>query len=203
MTNIEALLLISRKIFGNFLLQSAEAKRLSYINSLNSRIILHRRNKTKGMTLIETVIYILILTSFLIIITQSFISILDVGKESQSASGVESDARYIISRLSYDISNTDDIVSPVNLGSQSSSLTILTGTNVITYSFSNGNLIIDDDKGTDQLNSIDTQASDISFQRLGESGGKNIIKTRFTLTSTINQTGGAETKYYETISGTR
>src|SRR3989344_7916883 len=83
--------------------------------------------KSKGSTLIEITVYTFLLLSFLIILSEAFFSILDLGKETESASNIEQDGRFISTRFQYDISNADSITIPVNTGDQSSLLQVVIG----------------------------------------------------------------------------
>lgn len=159
--------------------------------------------KSKGSTLIEITVYTFLLLSFLIILSEAFFSILDLGKETESASNIEQDSRFISARLQYDISNADSVTIPVNTGDQSSLLEVIIGGANHTYAPSGTNLLLTDDSGSDQLNSFYTRVSNLSFTRLGNTGGKNIIKVNFTLTGTTEIASGQETQNFQIIAGAR
>ena len=159
--------------------------------------------KSKGSTLIEITVYTFLLLSFLIILSEAFFSILDLGKETESASNIEQDGRFISTRFQYDISNADSITIPVNTGDQSSLLQVVIGGVNHTYAPSGTNLLLTDGSGSDQLNSFYTQISNLSFTRLGNTGGKNIIKVNFTLTGTTILSSGPETQNFQIVAGAR
>lgn len=121
-----------------------------------------------GFTLVELLIYIGLLLIFLTIVTRIFTAITDVQLESTAAGVVEEDSRYIYVRLSYDIGR---------------------GVPTTSYSINGGNLMV----AGEQLNSVGTTISDVSFQPLG-----NSVHIKFTVTSTTQHVSGPDTKNMET-----
>lgn len=160
-------------------------------------------NNQKGATLIEITIYIFLLLVFITILTETFVSVLDIQKETESTSSISQDATYITSRFIYDISNSQDIILPNSLGIPNNSLQILLDSNDYTYALNGVNLILTNLLGSFQLNSFATQVSNLSFIRLGNSGGKNNIQVSFRLTSTTKQAFGQENQDYQFVVGTR
>lgn len=156
-----------------------------------------------GATLIETIVYTFLLLSFLIIISEAFFSILDLEKETGSTSNIVTDGRFISARIQYDIANADNISVPLNPGEQSSLLQLTIDGVSHSYTLNNSAILLIDDLGGDQLNSYDTQVSDLSFLRLGNIGGKNAIKINFTLTSITQLSYGQEVQNFEIVAGTR
>lgn len=150
--------------------------------------------KNTGFTLVELLIYIGLLTILMTILTRLFTAILDVQLSSEATGAVEEDSRYIYSRLAYDITRSDSIVTPVSPGESSNSLTITIGPVFNTYSVSGSNLML----GADQLNSSGTIISNLSFYRLGNLNGKDSIQIKFTITSTTQNVSGPDTKNIET-----
>ena len=154
----------------------------------------------RGFTIMELLIYMGLTAILLVVLTDIFVSILGVQSESTASSSVEQDGRYILARLSYDLPRASAIVNPSGLGQAATSSAILTidGANY-TYDGSTGNLLM----GTDQLNSFGTRISNLTFQRLGNAGGKNDLQIRFRLTSRINQRKGSETRDFQITLGQR
>lgn len=158
--------------------------------------------KQKGFTLVEIILYMALLSIFLIVLTDIFVSILDVRRESEATSAVEQDGRYILNRFMYDIPRASSVTTPASLGGSGSTLAIVIGGTNYTYSLSGGNLQLND--GTiNNLNSSGTSLSDISFQRIGNSGGKDTIKIQFTLTSVTTRPKGSEVRTFQTTVGRR
>lgn len=163
------------------------------------------RNLKKGFTLIELLIYMGMLSIFLAVLSQIFGFILDAQLESQSTSSVHRDGRFILSKLTYDIHNAQSIVTPVNLGGQSTNLQLTIDGINYTYSLSNGNLEVDNGTETNNLNSGDTIVSGLTFTRIGNSvaNAKNTVQISYTVTSKIQRPNGMETKDFQTTIGIR
>ena len=154
--------------------------------------------KAKGFTLVELLIYMGLLTILMAILTRIFTGIIDVQLSSEATGAVEEDGRYIYSRLTYDVGRAASILTPSSLGDQTNTLTILIGDVAHTYAIDNNNLVLANNQGIDQLNSVGTRISNVSFQRLGNVGGKDSIQIKFTITSTTEQVNGPDTKNIET-----
>ena len=157
----------------------------------------------QGFTLIEMLVYMGLLSIFLLILTQVFTSSLDAQLESQATSTVEQDTRFIFTRLAHDIENADNLVSPAALGEESSNLVLTRSGETFTYSLQNSNLVLDDTLSIDSLNSYATEVTALNFERLGNTGGKNNIKVTLTVQSKTLRSGNTETKTFETTLGTR
>jgi len=150
--------------------------------------------KNRGFTIVELLIYSGLLAILITILTRLFTATVDVQLSSEATGAVEEDSRYIYSRLAYDITRADSIVTPASPGESSNSLTITIGPVFNTYSVSGSNLML----GTDQLNSSGTIISNVSFYRLGNVNGKDSIQIKFTITSTTQNVSGPDTKNMET-----
>src|SRR5664279_2189876 len=61
----------------------------------------------KGFTLIEFLIFMSVLSTLLLVLTNVFSSILDSQLESKAYSSVDMDGRYILAKLAYDFQNAD------------------------------------------------------------------------------------------------
>ncbi len=162
-----------------------------------------RATEKKGFTLIELLLFMGIITVLLLVLTQIFISVLDIQKESSATSSVQQDGTLILNRLMYDITRADSITIPSSLGQQTSSLQFVVGGINHTYAINNGNLLLTDNIDANQLNGFDTIVSDISFLRLGNANGKNTIRVGFTVTSKVAQAKGAEVRSFQTTIGLR
>lgn len=152
----------------------------------------------QGFTLVELLIYFGLLTILMTILTRIFTGINDVQLESVATGAVEEDGRYLYSRLAYDIARATSVVTPAALGDSTGTLTLMIGTVANTYSINSTNLILANDQGADQLNSVGTQISNLSFRRLGNVNGKDSVQVKFTITSTTLQVKGPDTKDIET-----
>ena len=155
--------------------------------------------------MIETIMYLGILSILIVSMFELFTSILDVQLESESASSVSQDARYILNRFTYDVGRAKNISVPT-LGSQYQILTVSDGPNTYTYYLSGGNLmILATPAGTlDQLNSVNSTVSDLSFLRLADINSKNdTASINFTLTSKFLRKKGQDFGTFKTTVGIR
>lgn len=171
-------------------------------NYLKNKNKLVSRNQ-RGFTLIEMIIYMSVLSIFLTVLTDIFISALDVQRESEATSGVHQTGRFLLSRLIYDVGRAQSIVMPENLGEETATLQIIIEGINYTYSLSGEDMNLSNDYGVNKLNSFDTIISGLGFRRLGNLGGKNNIKVRFTIASKTKRTGREEAKTFQTTIGLR
>ena len=118
--------------------------------------------KLAGFTLTELLLYMGLTVIFLGVLTDIFVTTLDVKKESEATSAVEIDGRFILSRLMYDVNNADAITVPASLGESSTTLTLELDGVIDTFTFAGDNLTLNGDK----LNSSESKISAGTFQKL-------------------------------------
>jgi type II secretory pathway component PulJ len=157
----------------------------------------------KGFTLVEIILYMVLLSIFLITLVDILVSVLDVQLESQATSAVDIDSRFISSRLNYDILRASAISTPANLGDTASSLALTIGGVQYTYSLSGGNLVLNDSSTSNNLNSSQSTMVSISFQKIGNTGGKETIHVVYTLQSETTRASGKESRTIDTVFGRR
>ncbi len=92
----------------------------------------------------------------------------------------------------------DNIISPSAPGQINATLNFTVNSINYIYSLNNGNVQLTNDKGTNNLNSIDTTVSDLQFTRIGAGTSMDTIRVNFTLTSKIKKNNGPETRNYQT-----
>jgi hypothetical protein len=143
-------------------------------------------------------VYGAILMVFLGLLTNLFSSLIEMQLSSQSHSSLAQDGRYIYSRMSYDLGRASSISVPIGLATSSAILQLTINGSLHTYALNGTNLEVTNPLGTLQLNSVDSAVSNISFQRLGNDGGKQSIRFRFTLDSLIERTQGTESRSFQT-----
>lgn len=159
---------------------------------------------SRGFTLIEMVIYIGLLSLFIVILTDIFTTTINTSLESQSATSIETDARFILARFNYDILRADSITIPASRGSAGNNLSFTADGNTVTYTPSGGNLVYTDSLGSNNLNSSNSTVSSINFIKLGNSGGKDVVKMEITLVSKITRLGNTpDNKTYTLTVGRR
>ena len=165
-------------------------------------------NLKKSFTIIELIIFMGVLSILLFVLTDVFISSLDVKSQSQSQAGLQQDGRYILAKLIYDINRGSAISDPA-IGIESNSLTIVINGENQTYSLINGILRLTNNLGNFNLNSFQTQVSDLKFLHLGNPvtverpNPKDNIRISFSLTSNKIINSGQEVVSYQTTAGLR
>lgn len=179
-------------------------KSLNLKNSLKIFPTSPRLRGARGFTLVELLLYMTLLTGFLILLTRIFSSTLDTQFDSEAQSAIQQDSRTIISRLSYDIHRATSVTTPTTLGGSGSTLVLVIAGENYTYTVSGTNLILTTtSQPADPLNSVNTLVSGLNFKRLGNPGGKDTIQMQFTLTSKVKRLPGADVKSFQTTVGLR
>jgi type II secretory pathway pseudopilin PulG len=158
---------------------------------------------TSGFTIVELLVYMGLMSIFIVVLMGIFTAALKTKLASESTSGISQDSRYILSKLSYDVNNADSVTSPT-LGVTSSTLQIVASGSATTYAINGGNLVKTVGGVSSNLNGIDTQLDSITFKNIGNPGGKPTIQVVYVVRSKIIiQGGGTETQTVNTTVGTR
>ena len=161
------------------------------------------RKNQRGATLVEFLIYMALLSGFLVILTNIFLSITEIKIDSESISSIEQEGRFIMARIIYDLHRASSITIPATAGAASSSLVIVIDGVNYTYQLNGSNLELTNDAGTNRLNGSEAVISNLSFQRAGNVGGKHTIKAQFTVGSVAERVSGSRTKTFNFTSGLR
>ena len=159
--------------------------------------------RKNGFTVIEMIVYMALLSVFIAVLSNIFTSSIDVQLDTEATSSVIHDGRFLLTRLSYDIRRAQSIMIPTNIGDTTTSLQLSIDSDTYTYNLTNGNLELTNASGTDRLNSIGTTVSNLTFQRIGNTNGKNTIRYGFTITSQTETAGGSEVRNFQTTVGVR
>ena len=159
--------------------------------------------RQKGATIIELIIYTALMLSLVVVLTDIFSSILSKNKESVSLSEVEIDGKYISQRLLTQVALATSISTPSNLGDTSNSIVFSINSSNYSYYLTGVNLFLNDGVTSERLNSYGTEVSNFTIKKLGNSGGKPILKISFTVKSTILQPNGNEQHSFDLTVGTR
>lgn len=165
-----------------------------------------RKKLHKGVTIIELIIYIGLLSIFMLVLLDVFITVLNARLDTESTSSLDQDSRYILTRIINDVGNSEYVYLPSSSGESGNSLMI--SKNGIEEVFSvdlSGNLILKDGITSEKLNGEDTEITDINFKRLGniEEGSKPLIKVSYTIRSRVIRTNGQESQTITTTVGLR
>lgn len=162
--------------------------------------IFNLSNSQKGVSIVELLLYMSILSLLLTVLTSIFVSALDVELESHAVSSVEQDGNYILARLAYDIHRAQSINIPALTGAISNSFQIVVGGVNYTYNINtNGDVILTNDLGLNSLNNYGSSVSAFFAQRYGNAGGvEDTLKINFTITSREKRVSGYEQKDFQT-----
>ncbi|HSX00903.1 MAG TPA: prepilin-type N-terminal cleavage/methylation domain-containing protein [Candidatus Saccharimonas sp.] len=156
-----------------------------------------------GFTLIELLVAMALTAIFSLMLADLFTNVLAAQTEYEATSAVAQDGRYILQRLSYDVTRASAIVDPATLGGSGSSLELTIGGVSNTYDLAGGNLELTNGAGTANLNGDQTTISDWSVQRLGEPGQPDTARISFTVTSKAMLHGQASTQHFSLTAGRR
>lgn len=159
--------------------------------------------KNRGATLIEILIYTFLSITLILILTDIFSTLLDKSQESVSYSEVEIDGKFINQKLFNQVGNANAISMPANLNESGNNLSFSIDGENYSYYLSGSNLMLNDGVNIERLNGYGTEISDFSVTRLGNTGGKPMVKINYTVTSTILRPGGGEERNIGLSVGTR
>jgi len=150
--------------------------------------------KNSGVTIVEILLYLGLLSIFLVILVDVFVTGANFKLESESTSTLQSDSQFILAKLANDVANADSI------GALGSTLTLSSGT----YSLVDGDLVLTVAGQSAKLNGIDTRLNSISFAELGNIGGVPTVRINFEIESRIAKEGKVpEKRSFQTTLGLR
>lgn len=157
----------------------------------------------KGFTLIELSLFMGLFSIILLVLTTIFGELIHKQFEIQSTSAVESDKSYILSRLEYDLSRSDLITIPVASGDASTELELEINGSPYSYQLNGAVLEVRNNGEVFRLNNARTEISNLSFQRLGNTGGTSLVKVNMTITSIVKESSGQRNTAIDTTIGIR
>jgi prepilin-type N-terminal cleavage/methylation domain-containing protein len=149
--------------------------------------------KPKGFTLVELLIYMALMGIFLVVLSDIFTATLSTKLKSESVAALDQDARYILSKLSYEIANAESVQLPAS-GSSGTTLRISTDVGSKTFASASGNLMLTENGVGSSLNGKDTSLTELNFRSVSADGGKPTINFSVTLRSQITANTGQNTK---------
>lgn len=155
-----------------------------------------------GLTLIETLIYMGLLSIILVVLTEVLYSTLDAFLESRSYTSLQQDSQFILTKLANDIKAASSVTTPASIGGSGGTLEIIIDGDSHNYLVSSNNLVLTNPLGAFNLNSSDTRVSSISFTRLGTSEVDS-IRINLTIESSVIRNGERESKNFVTTVQTR
>lgn len=135
----------------------------------------------------------------MVVLTNIFLSALDLQLISSQTSSVEQEGRYVLTRLTYDVRRASAITVP-----NSNELVLTISSAPYDYTISNGQLLLTVNGGTPaQLNEVNTTISNVSFTRLINSVTTNNLNPKPSVQIKFTISSGSETRDYETTISTR
>lgn len=155
----------------------------------------------KGYTLIELLLYIVIIGSLLVPLTYFFGMTTEARVKAQSITEVQDQGVAAMDYITQTIRNATSITAPAAAAS-SNSLTIVVPTASLSptvFSLNGTTLQVKEGSATNvALTSSDVQVSGLTFKNLSRAGTSGIIQVSFTVTRT-NAGGRAEFDYQKTF----
>jgi len=139
-----------------------------------------------GTTIVELILYMGLLSIFMVMVVNLFGQVLSVQTDSVAESYIQTNGNFLLIKLAKDINSSDDIITPSSIGQSATSVVLRSGPNNISYTIINGRLVLTDNTGSYNLNDVDTIISDFLVKRLGNSGGKNGLQVSYKITSAIS-----------------
>lgn len=156
----------------------------------------HNFRDQSGVTLVEVLITMGLLSIFLVVVATLFTTSVDVQLRSRGYAAVTNDGRFVLARLNYDIARASAVTTPASLGGSGSSLALTINGNTYTYAIANGRLQLTDTLGTDYLTGSDDTVSGLTFTKVGNTGGLEAVQYSFTLTSNGSDSGTTDTQTF-------
>jgi hypothetical protein len=156
-----------------------------------------------GSTIVELLLYMGLLSIFIILLFNLFAQIISTQTRSASVSLVNTNGNFLMTKLTHDINQADDIITPPTIDSTASAMILKIGSTNATYAVSAGRLTLTDSTGTYNINDVNTTFSDFIVRRLGNPGGKPGLEITFTITSNIDDNSNIKTKTYQTFATLR
>lgn len=157
----------------------------------------------KGFTLVELVVYMGIMSILLVIFIDMFAILVNKQLETEASSSVQQDENYLFARFSYDFGQTKSIILPSMPSTPSGTLRLLIGSTTYDYYASSSSLIATSSGAINQLNSIDTTISNLSFQRLGTGNSNDVIQMKCDISSSTKEQSGYKVTHFATTFGIR
>lgn len=161
------------------------------------------RLNSKGVTIVELIIYLGLSTIMLVVLSELFVSILDESVETQNYSAVQTDGRYILGRLKTQLNNADAVVVPANLGETTDELVLTLAGTTHRYHGVDDKLYLSDGTGDYLVSHLDTSITGVFFTRTGNVSGKPVILIEFVSSSGSPGTAQFESQVFKGAGGLR
>ncbi len=156
-----------------------------------------------GFSLVEMLIYLGLVTIFMVVVTNTFVTILEVQSESLGRSAVVENGQFVVARLGYDIARATNVTTPAAPGDQATTLVIITPSATVSYTLDGGVLRWSDGSQTLDLHGPELSVDAFEVTRLGEIGGTPTLRVVVTLTTLDTSASGNRTETFTTTFGLR
>ena len=161
-----------------------------------------KRMDSKGYTLIELLLYVVILGLILTPLTYFFGMTSEARVKAQSISEVEDQGTAAMDYITQTVRNAYSVSAPAAAAS-GSSLTLVVPTTALSptvFSLNGTTLQVKEGTGaTIPLTSGDVQVTNLTFKNLTRSGTSGVVQISFTITRTNNSGGRNEFDYQQTF----
>ena len=159
---------------------------------------------TSGFTLVELLIYMGVWMVMLLVLTELFSSTLSLRLDSTAMTAVEQDTQFLLSRITYDVSRANAIVTPAGVGVPTSGFELEIGGDRYIYQLTNTNLTLTNQLGTSSLNGHQTKVTNLTVTRVGNVTNQDSLQIIITLESLLTLTGDrTERRTLQTTVGLR
>lgn len=160
--------------------------------------------KRTGSTVVELILYMGLLSVFLLMLFELYGQVLSNQTRSASVSLVQQNANFVLNKLTHDIRQADSIISPAGIGASSSVIVLRNGGLNQSYQVINHRLVFGPDIATaSALNDADTRISNFRAIRVGNPDGKNTLILDFTVESILAENSGTRLLNIHTATTTR
>ncbi len=142
------------------------------------------KKNEKGLTIIETLLYMGLFAILLTVFTQVFVSMLETQLASESFSYISGDSKFIEQKITNLLRESDSIVSPT-VGNSSGTLQVVANSITYTVSISDTNLVLNDGTGSYNINSENTTIDSFTATNSGD----EILEVGIQVTSNVIKEG--------------
>lgn len=148
----------------------------------------------RAFTLVELAIGMGILAILLGVVTNIFVTTLQVQAQAREVAAVDADGRYILTRLGYDMGRATAITIPAVRGQTDTRLVLLINGGQYEYAVSADQKLL---AGGEKVSSYLSQITGWQVQRVGNGTAKDTARVSFTVSA------GGQSRQYQTTLGLR
>lgn len=142
------------------------------------------KKNEKGLTIIETLLYMGLFAILLTVFTQVFVSMLETQLASESFSYISGDSKFIEQKITNLLRESDSVVSPT-AGNSSGTLQVVANSITYTVTLSGTDLVLNDGTGSYNINSENTTIDSFTATNSGD----EILEVGIQVTSNVIKEG--------------